>query len=72
MCFSLLTLYSVLFLMKTKDKYKDVIEMDSIDSSSFELVLQYIYTEIMVVTSENVLELLRLVDFLGMDREFTF
>ena len=63
MCFSLLTLYSVLFLIKTKDKYQDVIEMDSIDSSSFELVLKYIYTEDMLVTSENVLELLRVVDF---------
>ena len=58
--------------MKTKDKYQDVIEMDSIDSSSFELVLKYIYTEDMLITSENVLGFLRVVDFLGMDRECIF
>jgi len=50
----------------TMDKYKDEIELKDLDEISFRLVLDYLYSGEIVITSENVIGILRVCDYLEM------
>ena len=55
------------FQIKSTDN-KDVIELKKIrDCQSFELVLQYIYTDQILINCENVCSILEIGNFLGIE-----
>ena len=58
--------------MKTMDKNKKILEIGVIDNASFELVVKYIYGRNVHLNRENVVNFLRTVDYLGIEREFIF
>ena len=52
-------------------KDDDVIELKKLrDSHNFGLVLQYVYTEQILINCENVCSILQIGNFLGMERKF--
>ena len=72
--FFFIAFYSVFvfFLMKTQDKNKKEMEIGVLDNASFEMVINYMYSRKVIITSENVANFLVAVDYLGMEREFIF
>ena len=64
-CFS--EFFETMFQTEMKEKYQNTVDMNKIDEKSMQIIIDYIYTGIIVIDEENVIGLLSAADYLLMD-----